>query len=126
LIFNGAYWPRLTFQFFTGASVSIPDFIQSGGQTFTVTPPGVEYSFNTKNTSGKKKYVKFLGKKFPVYGQESALNKASFDYDAIVGFASASVGDIEIIAPSYWQHQNSIGLDVWDTKTGEKLQDPLS
>jgi hypothetical protein len=118
-IFNGLYWPRLTFQLFAGAWASIPEIAIGNAAE-------VDHSFNTKNTSGIKRYVKFLGKKFPVFGQENAFNKASYDYDAIVGFASASVGDIEIIAPKYWRYQNSLGLDVWDIKTGERLQDPLS
>jgi hypothetical protein len=119
LKFNGLYWPRLTFQFFAGAWTLIPDIaLGNAGE--------VEHSFNTKNSSGIKRYVKFLGKKFPIFGQETAFNKSSYDYDAVVGFASASVGDIEIKAPAYWQYQNSVGLDVWDIKTGERLQDPLS
>jgi hypothetical protein len=119
LKFNGLYWPRLTFQFFVGAWAVIPE-ISIGNAV------EVEHSYNTKNTSGKERYVKFLGKKFPIYGQESAFNKASYDYDAIVGFASAAVGELSISPPYYWRYTNSQGYDVWDIKTGIPLQDPLS
>jgi hypothetical protein len=125
--FEGRYYPVVSFAMlvYMGFIYVIPDY--EGAP-----PPGwigpTDGSF-VLSTSDKSSY----DPSYPDgrYGATLKVTIGGVNFDLPMyweepSFGIESSGDIVLTPRKYWPYKNSAGLPVWDTATGEQLNDPTS
>lgn len=87
---------------------------------------GCRASLNTIRTGGESVGGTFtiFGYSCPMYGVAS--NSDSNESGGITYVANCNVSSIQIYATAYWPYATTTGSPVWDTASGEQINDPFS